>query len=265
MPVVAVIGGLASAAAGVTAFGAAMGTFQTVMAGLKIVGGVASALGGLTGNKKLMKVGMIASLGSSAMGGLEALTSTSSTNLDMLSGTAAGEKVMSTGLGAEAAGSGLGVQVGNVGQGGDALWAVGDYAPQSLQGLGSSGAAGAAGAAGDSGGMLSRINAAAEGAGPAQISAAGPAVSPPAGSSFTGGVQIAPPPTTTGVWDTVTGGVKGFGDMMSKNPEFGKIGMGMLSGMAQQKAEDARIRGTREEEERRRLRMQDSIKNQRYA
>lgn len=73
MPVVAVVGGIASAmgaAAGASALVGGAFTLANVASGLAFVGGIASALGGVTGNKKLMKFGMIAGLGGAALGGI---------------------------------------------------------------------------------------------------------------------------------------------------------------------------------------------------
>lgn len=78
MPVVAVVGGIATAAgaaAGATALIGGTITLSTVASGLAFVGGVASALGAVTGNKKLMKFGMIAGVAGLAAGGVNGLMS----------------------------------------------------------------------------------------------------------------------------------------------------------------------------------------------
>ncbi len=79
MPVVAAIGGIASAAAGigaVTAAGgfAAMSLGSAIMAGVQIVSGVAATLGAVTGNKTLQKVGLIGAAAGAAVSGLNSLT-----------------------------------------------------------------------------------------------------------------------------------------------------------------------------------------------
>lgn len=76
MPVVAVVGGIATAAgaaAGATALIGGTITLSTIASGLAFVGGVASALGAVTGNKKLMKFGMIAGVAGLAAGGVNGL------------------------------------------------------------------------------------------------------------------------------------------------------------------------------------------------
>lgn len=75
MPVVAVIGGIASAAAGAGAFSAAAGfTLANVVAGVQIVSGVAAALGAVTGNKTLQKIGLVGVVAGAAVSGLNSLT-----------------------------------------------------------------------------------------------------------------------------------------------------------------------------------------------
>ena len=94
MPVVAVVGGVMSASAGLGAIAAAGGVAamgaasigSLVVAGLQVVGGVASALGAITGNEKLMKVGMVASLGASAVSAVSSLGSASSSAGSIMDG-----------------------------------------------------------------------------------------------------------------------------------------------------------------------------------
>lgn len=94
MPVVAVVGGIMSASAGLGAIAAAGGVAamgaasigSLVVAGLQVVGGVASALGAVTGNEKLMKVGMVASLGASAVSAVSSLGSASSSAGSVMDG-----------------------------------------------------------------------------------------------------------------------------------------------------------------------------------
>lgn len=94
MPVVAVVGGVMSASAGLGAIAAAGGVAamgaasigSLVVAGLQVVGGVASALGAVTGNEKLMKVGMVASLGASAVSAVSSLGSASSSAGSVMDG-----------------------------------------------------------------------------------------------------------------------------------------------------------------------------------
>lgn len=94
MPVVAVVGGIMSASAGLGAIAAAGGVAamgaasigSLVVAGLQVVGGVASALGAVTGNEKLMKVGMVASLGASAVSAVSSLGSASSSAGSIMDG-----------------------------------------------------------------------------------------------------------------------------------------------------------------------------------
>ena len=75
MPVVAAVGGIASAVAGAGAFSAAAGfTLANVVAGVQIVSGVAAALGAVTGNKTLQKVGLIGAAAGAAVSGLNSLT-----------------------------------------------------------------------------------------------------------------------------------------------------------------------------------------------
>lgn len=73
MPVVAAIGGIASAVAGATAFGAATG-LAAVVAGVQVVSGIAATLGAVTGNKTLQKVGLIGAAAGAAVSGLNSLT-----------------------------------------------------------------------------------------------------------------------------------------------------------------------------------------------
>lgn len=77
--------GAIAAAGGVAAMGAAS-IGSLVVAGLQVVGGVASALGAVTGNEKLMKVGMVASLGASAVSAVSSLGSASSSAGSIMDG-----------------------------------------------------------------------------------------------------------------------------------------------------------------------------------
>ena len=79
MPVVAAVGGIASAAAGagaVTAAGgfAAMSLGSAIVAGVQIVSGVAATLGAITGNKTLQKIGLVGAVASTAISGLNSLS-----------------------------------------------------------------------------------------------------------------------------------------------------------------------------------------------
>ena len=296
MPVVAVIGGIASAAAGATAFAAAGGfaagiTLGTVAAGLSIVGGVASALGGLTGNKKLMKIGMIAGLGGAALGGLGSLTSSAS---DAAKSSVAGAGVSeSAGLGADVFSGPSAVT--------SAVAPQNILVPSQLPPLAPPG---------DTGMLGFLTNSSTEAAGRAALQATAPP--PPSsvpGSAIPGTVtpqsQLLSPseipgqsafsqtnipssaPTTTAatsgapidiggqvanrsapgtssLMDSAGGAFKKFGGMLSSNPELGKIAMSALSGVSQQKAEELAIERARLQKEFDRDRYNNSIRNQVY-
>lgn len=70
MPAVAVIGGTLAAG---TAAASIAATTLTLVNGLALAGGLATMVGGVTGNKKLMTIGAIATLGAGVAGGFEGL------------------------------------------------------------------------------------------------------------------------------------------------------------------------------------------------
>ena len=80
MPVVAAIGGIASAAAGASAIAGTVGGFaamslgSAIVAGVQIVSGVAATLGAITGNKTLQKIGLVGAVASTAISGLNSLS-----------------------------------------------------------------------------------------------------------------------------------------------------------------------------------------------
>lgn len=269
MPVVAVIGGIASATAGAATFSLAAGfTAANIAAGLSIVGGVASALGGITGNKKLMKFGMIAGLGGAALGGLSSLSA---------AGDAAGAG------GSAAAGSAAGA-------GGAQTFGIPSptsLTPTAIQpGMGMLDTAAQSGAAG---------------VGPATVAASGLNAANPA--DFAAGAGAAPSsvgvsgaPTAANVADVgnagalqantalrnqvtmggvgegasdilgkATGMLGGFGRFLGDNPELSKVGVSALAGMSKHKAEQAQLEYQQKLKEADRARLNASITRQRQS
>ena len=72
MPAVAVIGGALAAG---TAAASIAASALTLTSGLALAGGLATMVGGVTGNKKLMTIGAVATLGAAAAGGFGGLFS----------------------------------------------------------------------------------------------------------------------------------------------------------------------------------------------
>lgn len=255
MPVVAVIGGIASAAAGVTAFAAATTTLGTIAAGLSIVGGVASALGGLTGNKKLMKFGMIAGLGGAALGGLNSLMNT----------------------GADAASKGSMASAGtNAVKDANSL-TQGTFAPGSEGMLSNLGPApGMENVVGTPNTFAPNLNLAKPSPVAAPVAPPPPIAGSPLGPMAdaggqaanlgyrgevtmqgVGGVGSVAPPAPTGLWAKATG--------LLGNPELMKVGMGALQGMSQSKAQQAQLEYAEELRAKERQRYNDSINGVRRA
>lgn len=267
MPVVAIIGGIASAAAGAAAFGAATG-LAAVAAGLSVVGGVATALGAITGNKKLMKFGMIAGLGGAAIGGLSSLASNA--------GAGSAYSVAPADVG------GLGLKAG-----GDAAGAL---SPRGLlgSGLGEAGASTVSGLpdlGGGSGlkltgGMPSLGQQAASLGATDKISAWAPTASAEAASpsvsrggvgdvaangSFRSEVSLPGTESASGSFGQITGMLGDFGKYLGKNPELTKIGMGALSAMSQSRAEESKIKAQQKLIDDARARYNASITSQRQS
>lgn len=243
MPVVAVVGGIASAAAGATAFAAAGGfaagiTAATVASGLAVVGGVATALGGVTGNKKLMKVGMVASLGGASIGGISSL--------------------MNRGASAGAGASGLSSAAQPIDAAANSLTntAVTPAASQ-LFGDGTS-LLGSAPKA-----MAFDPNALNFAAPTIAVPASAAVVAPVAGSvaqaaspfiattpstamdqaQFWGSLKDSVKPSVSmgGLLGTATDGLRNFGGFLKQNPELTKVGLGVMGAIGEQKMAQDRL------------------------
>lgn len=261
MPVVAVIGGIASATAGVAAFGAAATTMGSIMAGLQIVGGVASALGGLTGNKKLQKFGMFASLGAAAVGGISSLVS-SGTEAAASAGSSIMDGATSVAKTAPSYGE----------------WAAANAADSaaipmsgiegevaSLTGAGSVGTSTSPWAA-----SSTPANAGMLGTSAAQSATAAAPFDP---ATATRASNFAPSTSTEmaaaqaalGRPDTGSGVFQGFSNFLTKNPELTKVGMGMLSGFGQSYMQEQKLKEEARVREADRARFNASITGQRQT
>lgn len=270
MPVVAVIGGIASATAGVAAFGAAATTMGSIMAGLQIVGGVASALGGLTGNKKLQKFGMFASLGAAAVGGISSLVSGSSSASTALSAGDTGLGLASGGgdLGLQAADTGLsgigikGSEIGglsggvgselaslNTGVSSTSPWATAGSAPAAGEAVASAGGAGSGGGAGGTNYDMQAPTSGVPGL---------PQTTTDSINQARGMLKITPA-------DTGAGAFQGFSSFLNKNPELTKVGMGMLSGFGQSYMQEQKLKEEARVREADRARFNASITGQRQT
>lgn len=246
MPVVAVVAGIASAAAGASAFVGAVGLAK-VAAGMAIVGGVSSALGAVTGNKKLMKFGAIVGLGGAALGGLSSLSAAKSAIPSSM---------------ADVAGSsgGLGLKVGS---GGSGLGLTASTAAEGVK---------------VSGGMLSSASypslsaasyslTAPSPPGLAPIATTAPPTTAPYLTAKTGPIDLtnidAPTVKTPGLLDTARDKLNKIGTFANKNPEVVKLGLGMMDGMSQAKAEEAQFEARQRQLDADRARFNNSITNQR--
>ena len=258
MPVVAAVGGIASAAAGagaVTAAGgfAAMSLGSAIVAGVQIVSGVAATLGAITGNKTLQKIGLVGAVASTAVSGLNSLS-----NGALFGGETAD---MMGSVTDASVGAGVADGLGSVGQTSAAI----DAAEAGTGLLGSAGDTSAAiDAANASAGYgAAASDAAARQAATATAPAAMPGAVTPTGASAemaaqtdyalntgaaglrmpsvglqTGGVQLPPAPTpSSGLLGSVL-------DFTNKNPGAVKLVSGLGGGLAQgymaQKAEEAK-------------------------
>lgn len=238
MPVVAVIGGIASASAGIAAFGAATG-LAAVTAGMQIVGGIASVLGAVTGNKKLMKVGMVASLGATAVNGLSS----------MASGAGAASSASSS-----AASNSL---MGQAPAGDYAAFAAKGAAPQPT--------------------LLSNIQDQASKLTTSSVADIASSVAEPAAQAAQSAAQaaplVAPKPTGTGLLATgakapaaaplaqgsETGVFGKVGQFVNANPEMVKLGVGVLSGFGQAFGEQEKLKAAERMDAEKRKRLDTSI------
>lgn len=255
MPVVAAVGGIASAAAGVgavTAAGgfAAMSLGSAIMAGVQIVSGVAATLGAVTGNKTLQKVGLIGAAAGAAVSGLNSLTDgallgTGTNAADMMG------SIKDADVGSVSAG------LGSVDQTAAAI----DAAEGGL--LGSANVSGAIDAANASAGYTAGANVNA-----AQAAAASAATQPtiagttPTGASAemaaqtdaalnTGAGQLQMPGVQLPQAPAPSSGLLGSVlDFTNKNPGAVKLVTGLGGGLAQgymaQQAEDAKLKAAEE-------------------
>lgn len=277
MPVVAVIGGVMSASAGLGAVAAAggmaaMSMGSMIVAGLQIVGGVASALGAITGNEKLMKVGMIAGLGASAVSGLSSLASgsassaggimdgagaaakgTTSTYADFASKTAGNSGQLLDNIGGAAnnltAGSVADI-AGSVASNTPLIDPLAITAPQGP----SSGMLGsAARVAADSNIAMTPATRASDFQVGAGFSEATSALKAPVGQVSNAGANLSNQQSAN---TSVFGKVLGF---TKDNPELMKTGMGMLSGMGQAAQADSAAKRAAQLDADKRNRMNTSI------
>lgn len=239
MPVVAVVGGIASAvgaAAGATALIGGTITLSTVASGLAFVGGIASALGGITGNKKLMKFGMIAGVGGLAMGGVASMmggagSATSATTLATgdtglgLAANATGEGLQGASMGIDGIGTSFNSGVVRADSGAGMLGAgLGDSLASLDTGVPS---------------MVAEAAPASVGAAKAPVSYA---INDPAAINVSTGGSFAP--NTSNVMSDATSQFRGpgdtgssvfgkFGNALKTNPELVKAGSGILGGLGQ--------------------------------
>lgn len=263
MPVVAVVAGVASAASGIAAFGAATG-LAAVSAGLAVVGGVATALGGLTGNKKLMKFGMIAGLGGAAISGISSLANSGAKSATSLS-------LGDSGLGLSAKAAGEGLQAADTG-----LLGLGNKAAETAGGSFASGL----------NESLSTVNAIDTGS--ASLAASLPqGYAPPVSAATTAlaDYRLAPPKvgipqssfapsasdlmagatersTMTPGLDSPSSAFSDFGQWLSKNKELAKVGSGMLTSLGQAYMAEQQQKYAERMSERQRERINSSIINQ---
>ena len=297
MPVVAIVGGIAAASAGVTAFAAAATIGSTILAGVQIIGGVASVLGAVTGNQKLAKIGMIASLGATAVGAVSSLVSGAA---EVASGgiglTADGAASMvddfgsATGQGLSAAkaanvgiGSGLGTDLSALDTGASSLSGVGES-------LGAASNYGVAGGAGAGSGMLSQalpelapraaqtltpsmdaitasdgsgfsLKAAGGANASQQLSVSGPA----AGAAIPDRLALSRTETLSDAArnlvaaDTGAGMFSKFGNLINANPGMAKLGAGILGGLGEGHMANQKIKQEIQAEMAKRQRMGQSV------
>lgn len=296
MPVVAVIGGVASASAGIAAFSAAATIGSTILAGVQIIGGVASVLGAITGNQKLAKIGMIASLGATAVsavsslvsgaaevGGLGLAADAAPSMVDEF-GNATGQgisaaKVANVGLGNGLLGSelsGLDTGVGALGDSGGAL------APSANYGLASSAAPAGTGLLsqalpglpqrGAQQSLTPSMDALAGGDGAGfDLKSAGNAVpvslsepvagtaAPQQGLELSRTQSIQDATRALGAQDTGGGVFSKFGSLLNKNPELVKLGAGVIGGVGQGYMANEQYKMQQQAEEAKRRRMNESV------
>lgn len=266
-----------SASAGITAFTAAAATVggvaamsvgSMIVAGLQVVGGITSALGAVTGNEKLMKVGMVASLGASAVSGLSGLASGATDAA--ASGAGAAESVMGSAApagdyaayAAKVHGTGDAL-VKNIGGAADALTgpSVADITRSAAGGAsafdkvlaGAPGEGAGAGAGGGAGG---------EAAGNGMLNSVSKyslenGVKPSLGVRMPGPTPLdyapaagnAPP---SSIFSKV-------GSFVNANAEMTKLGMGMLGGFGQAYSEKEKLKAAERMDAAKRKRLNDSI------
>lgn len=223
MPVIAIVAGVAGAAAGAGAFVGAVGLAK-LAAGMAIVGGVSTALGAVTGNKKLMKFGAVVGLGGAALGGIASLSGAAS----KAAGGAAGSSFSL----ADAAGNSgnLGLKVGS----GSGLGLTASTAGQGLQATGLLNSAASAVpsfaassyslSAPSSQAMIPAV------AGPNTVPSL--AVKAPSANP----ISLPDPGSATSGFDTAKGMLSNFGKYLKDNPELTKVGLGAMDGMSRAKA-----------------------------
>ena len=233
MPVVAVVGGIASAvgaAAGATALIGGTITLSTVASGLAFVGGIASALGGITGNKKLMKFGMIAGVGGLAMGGVAS----------MMGG--AGDVAANVAGSASSTIMGPPTELASMDSFGNAALSDTSNVAELAAVQPVSEAAGPSGMLGSglkTGGMTAET---AKAAAPAASAPVSYAINDPAAINVSTGGSFAP--NTSNVMSDATSPFRGpgdtgssvfgkFGNALKTNPELVKAGSGILGGLGQ--------------------------------
>lgn len=278
MPAVAVLGGIASAMGGAAAFSAAAGfTLANVAAGLAVVGGVASALGGITGNEKLMKFGMIASLGGAAAGGLGSLMnagteaagaatalSTGETGLGLAQGATEGLSASSSGLGIQMPSGGgmlaeLDTGVSRLAQESASSGAIDSIASKAAESAAADPIANYALKAPAATQIPTRSDAVFSNTGIGGTAPSATNVMDDATRVFTGGAA-SPPPNAKGADASI---FSNFGEFIKKNPELVKTGTGMLGGMGQAYMQGQQMKERDRILERDRARLNASIMGQR--
>lgn len=258
MPVVVVVGGIAAASAGFAAIGAATG-LAAFVAGAQIVGGVASVLGAVTGNKKLAKVGMIASLGATAVGAISSMATSASS----LTAEAAGAAEVAGGA------SGASGLMGQAAAGDYASFAAKSAAPQLLSNMGSEAAGLTTSAVADIAKSVAldaplssslaaaapAVNAAAQGVQAAPVVNAAPAVN----TSPTKIPAVNEAPVSGGLLSGFKDAAQGLSKFANDHPEAIKLTTGMLNGFSQAYSEKEKLQQAERMAEDKRKRMNKSI------
>lgn len=258
MPAVALVGAYASISAGIAA-GAA-----TLLGGLQIAAGVMTGLGALTGNKKLMTIGAIASLGAGAYSALSGGSAASSASgLESVGGEGvamgtaagnAGSNAVEMGFADLAGGSDLGAVASGVSGGDVAASALGP-AGDSISTLNTP-----ASAAASEGGLVQQALGRTDPAGAVSNAARSGTGSTPAGLVQTNALAET---TDTGLLAQAGNKLSSFAQLIEKNPNVAKLGLGLVSGASDAYSEQQALKARERLLAQQRARYNASILNQR--